>query len=354
MKNRIRKFNLEDTLKNIAKRHTDIFNPSNLADTVGVELMGKCHLDENGDADPEHFGYIEIRKFKEFMKFKEKDDFSIDDIPYLMENLIPHLLRIKDEFKDDEFKKVSGGTIKQRDLYAGIFGEGIGDIPINRYFARHHKNANNDAQAVKECIALAETLLKAIDTISDEDIKAFAVDALLASLLFLLSQKEQGDFKGADVPDGTRGYTDEQLKEYEDTFKRIKELPQDGVYRRRFVCVYIDEEVYNRFYMPKEKEAGRIDTDEEGDPYTIAGAKEWDDHFNALCEEYGFPEYKRNRTDDYYNQTLSIAQARNGKLYNYISGGFEEEKDHIKILAKQYGIDPALIDRALYVLGDLV
>ena len=100
----------------------------------------------------------------------------------------------------------------------------------------------------------------------------------------------------------TRDFTDEQMKYREDFFNMRDALPKDNVFRKTFVTEYIDEEVYNRFYIPKEKELGRFDTDAEGEAYTPEGAKEWDKHFNDLCKEYGEEQYQRIYDDprEYY------------------------------------------------------
>jgi len=88
-----------------------------------------------------------------------------------------------------------------------------------------------------------------------------------------------------DIAGFTRGFTDEQMKYREDFFNKRNDLPKNNKFRRLFVETYIDEEVYNRFYLEKDKEEREL--------YTPKGAKEGDKHFNDLCDEYGEPEYKR-------------------------------------------------------------
>lgn len=125
---------------------------------------------------------------------------------------------------------------------------------------------------------------------------------------------------------GTRDFTDEQMKYREDFFNKIDDLPKDNVFRRAFVEAYIDEQVYTRFYEEKEKEAGRFDTDEEGDNYTPEGAKEWDEHYNALCEEYGETEYKRLYDDpsEYYTHISSEAKLYYMNEDNFTQKALEE------------------------------
>lgn len=96
---------------------------------------------------------------------------------------------------------------------------------------------------------------------------------------------------------GTRGFSDEQMKYREDFFNKRNALPKDNIFRRAFIETYIDEEVFNRFYLEKEKEAGRYETDDEGENYTPEKALEWDAHYNDLCLEYGEAQYKRAYND---------------------------------------------------------
>jgi len=121
---------------------------------------------------------------------------------------------------------------------------------------------------------------------------------------------------------GTRGFNDEQMKYREDFFKGIKTLPKDNVFRRTFVETYIDEEVFDRFYLEKEKEAGRYETDDEGENYTPEKALEWDAYFNDLCKEYGETEYKRIYSDpkDYYP-----TMTEKDRLYNKNENNFTRQ-----------------------------
>ena len=96
---------------------------------------------------------------------------------------------------------------------------------------------------------------------------------------------------------GTRNFNDGQMKYREGFFNGIKALPKDNIFRRAFIETYIDEEVFNRFYLKNEKETGRYGTDDEGENYTPEKALEWDAHFNDLCKEYGEAQYKRTYDD---------------------------------------------------------
>jgi len=112
------------------------------------------------------------------------------------------------------------------------------------------------------------------------------------------------------------------MKYREDFFKGIKTLPKDNVFRRTFVETYIDEEVFDRFYLEKEKEAGRYETDDEGENYTPEKALEWDAYFNDLCKEYGETEYKRIYSDpkDYYP-----TMTEKDRLYNKNENNFTRQ-----------------------------
>ncbi len=127
----------------------------------------------------------------------------------------------------------------------------------------------------------------------------------------------------------TRDFSDEQMKYREDFFNMRNALPKNNVFREAFVVEYIDEEVYNRFYIPKEKELGRFDTDQEGEKYTPEGAKEWDKHFNDLCKEYGEEQYQRIYDDprEYY----PYITAEDDLAYKHGSNFTEQVKAEIKV-----------------------
>jgi len=116
------------------------------------------------------------------------------------------------------------------------------------------------------------------------------------------------------------------MKYREDFFTRRDELPKDNVFRRAFVETYIDEEVYTRFYEEKEREAGRFDTDEEGENYTPEGARKWDAHYNALCDEYGETGYKRLYDDpsEYYTHISNEDKLSDKSDINFYKQALEE------------------------------
>lgn len=148
-----------------------------------------------------------------------------------------------------------------------------------------------------------------------------------------------------DAVANTRGFDEEQMQYGKSLFDRRDELPKDNVFRRAIVEAFIDEEVYNRFYIEREKGEGRYNTDKEGGEYTPEGAREWDEHFNALCEEYGEKQYKRNFDDAHY-----LGEWGEITLNNYpdemFYGGLEikklcEEADEV---FKREGYKPAFED----------
>ena len=103
-----------------------------------------------------------------------------------------------------------------------------------------------------------------------------------------------------DAVANTRGFSDEQTAYAESLFERRDELPKDNIFRRAIVEGYIDERVYDRFYLEEEIKAGRHGTDAEGGAYSPEKAKQWDEHFNALCDEYDEKQYKRAFDDAHY------------------------------------------------------
>lgn len=128
----------------------------------------------------------------------------------------------------------------------------------------------------------------------------------------------------------TRGFSDEQMKYGKELFDRRNELPKENIFRKTIVTAYIDEEVYNRFYLEREKEAGRYETKEEGGEYTPEGAKEWDGHFNTLCDEYGEGEYKRFFDDAHYRKAWDC------NLNNYPAVFLDEETETICREAEEF------------------
>jgi len=128
-----------------------------------------------------------------------------------------------------------------------------------------------------------------------------------------------------DLAGGTRDFTDEERAYREEAYKAIKDLPKDNIFRKVFIETYLDEEVYIRFYEDKEKEAGRYDTDEEGENYTPEEAREWDAYYNQICEETDEAEYKRVYDDPSMFYKTVTAQ---DKLYDKHSLGIQ--RDFIK------------------------
>jgi len=173
----------------------------------------------------------------------------------------------------------------------------------------------------------------------------------LLELIFIVSIRDIAGF--------TRDFTDEQMKYREDFFNKRNGLPKDNKFRRAFVESYIDEEVYNRFYGEKEEEARRYDTEEEGELYTPEGAKEWDKHFNDLCDEYGEGGYKRHFTDeDYKALERPPRKGRDALLLCHYPIGYNRAYQNIELkeIAQRHGVNEALINKVIQIvekdLGD--
>lgn len=204
-----------------------------------------------------------------------------------------------------------------------------------RYYIEHNKGIAKTLPPLDylfEVLKIADRLSK--KTPEDRDNAFRKANPKLTPFLDMLFANiftaEMGDFGG-----GTRGFSDEQMKYREDLFNRRNDLPKHNLYRRIFIEQYIDEEAYNRFYLDKEKEAGRYETEDEGENYTPEGARQWDDHFNALCKEYGEEDYIRNYSspDEYYR---NITPKDKLSSANYLNFTREILKD-LKALGKEAG-----------------
>lgn len=175
-------------------------------------------------------------------------------------------------------------------------------------------------------------VLQAVDNLKRDDENAKRKDPLFELFVLHMFQILVGEIAG-----GTRGFTDEQMQYREDIFNRRNELPKDNDTRRAFVENYIDEEVFNRFYEEKEREAGRFDNDDEGENYTPAGAREWDAHFNDLCKEYGEEQYciSYEHPDEYYYNITP-----EDKLYSMHSDRWGREMmKAVKAFQKEHNIE---------------
>ena len=173
--------------------------------------------------------------------------------------------------------------------------DAINDFQTIGVFKRHYLPMIKKRPTVDKVIAL----VTALDGLSEALKKDNAHQDLSAHLDIL---KAGLVLEMYEIAGGTRGFTDEQMAYREDLFNGLKALKTGDIFRRAYIETYIDEEVYNRFYLEKEKEAGRFDTENEGEKYTPAGAREWDGYYNALCQEYDTIEYRRDYTspEEYY------------------------------------------------------
>lgn len=324
MRNRIRRFNKDKpNIDDIVNEHEKIFN-----DKQGflVDAFGKIPLTKDGDYDEGRHDIIDIMNQRKFFDLARKKDFSEQDIDALM-GFFPSLIALKKAFNNKERPTPLD--------YAVFISERIGSLPVELYIDKHHAKTGNEKDNVIASIKLTETLLTKVLSITDEEIKALATKTLIEGLSFLEENRDRLTFGGFDLfYDSVGEYSKEQLKEMNETFKRRNELPQDNLYRRGFVRQYIDNAVYDRFYLDKNDLKA-----------TAEKCREWDGHYNALCEEYGEQEYKRNFNDAYYKQF-------DGKddllLCHYpISYALDQERaENTQAYVRRYGVNQELIDKA--------
>lgn len=251
-------------------------------------------------------------------------DFSRDDIPRIIDAIPSFTACLRD------YPLEKGGTMTAL-RFVVVIAERVGHLPVERYIDRHHAKKGTDRENAIESIELTRDLITAFMGIDNETLKALVIDELLGGLPFLEKKEGRASFGGFDLfYDEMSKYTDKDLKEMEDTFKRRDELPKDNAYRRDFVNQYIDSEVCNRFY-----------SDDYTLKYTPELGKAWDEHFNELCEEYNESEYKRNYTEKDYKAV------RCDLLCHYpVSWSRAGQKKDALHYAQKHGIDTAIIDRA--------
>lgn len=144
-------------------------------------------------------------------------------------------------------------------------------------YERHNKDilekftSSEDVTALIEALNTVGEILKDLET--PEDIKALLTYFFRLRLIVLSRQQKENAF----------------IKEL---FDRRNEAPRDNPLRQLFLHEYIHDKVYFRFYEQryKEMEARGEDPEdyEDNTPEGLERAnKEWKEHFNELCREYG-------------------------------------------------------------------
>jgi len=316
----MRQFNTDDKLRELlgeieAKQDRLMNNPTN---ETYIKMIGEGARIKPYPPDGEFKECLTEKELADCMEVLHFGDntLSKDDIPVLV-GFFPSLVSAIGKYSND-----TNGLIS-------VFAERIGGLPLERYRERNCEDKKKD---IAESIEIAEALIPEVLNISHTLFKARIIDTLLFSISRLESQKERLDFGGFDLfYDEAGQYTDEQRKEMLKTFERRSELPKDSTYRRDFVNQYIDNEVCNRFY-----------SDDYTIKYTPELGEEWDDHFNALCEEYNESEYIRAYTEkDYQGVKCEV-------LCHYPISCNEAKENNEKIkFARKRGIDPELVTIAI-------
>ena len=343
MKNRIRRLDKKDKpdidalLKDIeAKQGKILFD---LKDFSFTEKIGKVSTNGKGELDDNKIDIIDINNFDRFFDIARKGtDFNEKDIDALIE-LMPSMIKCKNSIDGDQ-------TIRPLDSVIMI-AERLGSLPFEIYIDKYHAKKGDEKENVNESIKLGNILIDKMLSVSDEEIKAVTLTTLLDNLYYLDKIKERLTFKGFDFSyDEAGSYTAKERKEAEATFKRRNELPKDNPYRKDFVTQYIDDEVYNRFYNGKDTVK-----------YTAELGREWDGHFNALCDEHKEPEYKRDFSDAHYKrlETNILTGEKKDDFflchYPLTDEPSMHEKD-LKEASRRYGIEPSIVSKSLALLDE--
>lgn len=336
MKNRLRRTPKEDIdalIKDIEAKQKKILGGKR--DLARVEAMGKIRLDKDGNIDENAPTLADLDNYHLFYDLINKGrdgEFIEADIEALKE-LTPSMIRLKNELL----------TVDKPVYLAGHIGEAIGNLPIDFYMHKHHEKGNDEKKVVSESLTIGNMLLDFALEIADEETRAFALHSLLNGLDWLTVMKDRLDFGGFDLSYEEAGqYSDDKIKKMEETFKRRGELPKDNAYRRNFVRQYIDNEVYKRFYS----DANEVE-------YTAEKGKEWDAHYNDLCDEYGESELKRHFTDEDYKDIERPHKKDKDALllcHYPLSYNGAEQAIELKETAKRHGIDEALINNVIQIV----
>lgn len=336
MKNRIKhskKQDIDALIRDIETKQKKIL--ASKRDLARVEAMGKIHLDKNGNIDengPTLEDLDNYHLFNDLIHKGQEGTFNEADIEAL-KGLMPSLICLKNEL-----------LINDRPVnLEGHIGEDIGGLPVNFYLHRHHKKGHDEKTLVSESLKIGNMLLDFSLEIGDAEIEAFALHSLLNGLDYLTVIKDRLDFGGFDFfYDNIDKYSDEDFKAIEETFKRRGELPKDNAYRKNFVTQYIDNEVYKRFYSDNNELL-----------YTAQKGKEWDAHYNDLCDEYDEDGYKRHFTDeDYKDLERPPRKGRDALLLCHYPLCYNRAKSNIELkeTAKRHGVDEALINKVIQIV----
>lgn len=255
---------------------------------------------------------MDIQKFDELLQeTKQRQMMLLRDDSTI--TWLQNMGELKEEYKDagDGIKVDSEKFLIFGQHYPmGIFGDVIPPL-----------------DTLLDFLSLLPRILKAIERYAPPEVKA--CQKIL--IFFFLYQM-------CDVAGWTIGTSENQKKYREDFFNRRNELPKNNIFRKIFVEGYIDKEVFgrfsqeicSRFYLEKEKETGQSNAGglAYAPTYTPEGAKDWDERFNRLCDEYGEAQYKRIYDDpkNYYSH-ITVDDRLSRKAWLQLAGEMVAEED---------------------------
>ncbi len=319
------KDNKRDYLKRFKARHERLLNDkwaSERVDLIGG--LAGIRLKKDGTLDLNAPDVVDVDNMhKAFDLCSNAINFGKGNIPTLL-GYIPSLILLSKNMQYEQHR------------FYQVLAEQIGDIPFDKYITKYPAKKGDELENALEALDLAKALLIAFETIKDENLKALVIRELIQGIEHLEKNKGRLECGGFDLSyDGVSEYAEKELKAMEETFGRRNKITKN-LYRRDFVTQYIDSEVCDRFFSNDYEQ-----------PYTPEKGREWDKHFNDLCDEYGEADYKRTRPDAFY-QTV-----REGLLCHFpitYEAGKIEERDNLLEVAELYGVGSDIIDRASALL----
>ena len=284
----------QDSVEKIRRAYNKAFN--NLNEDVTGEALSQVKLKADGTIDLEAGGLYELKTFYKIEGlFHKEGGFTIEDVP-VFANLL------KESLKGVKWSKETENAFEH---LAVLYGE---DVPFPDHYS------------YKQRLETSKAIIKALDNASPI-VKESFLSGFLWSASRSLIEAERKEFKGFDFDyERADEYSKKDLDEIERTFKRRNELPKDSLYRKEFVITYLDNQVYIRFFKDPDIK------------YTPEAGKEWDRHFNDLCEQYGEEHYKRSYSDEDYNSI------KNELLCQYPILNIHDRKDRKKETAKLLGL----------------
>ena len=327
----------KESWRNIRRNHEGLLRDSTAsvrADAFGMLIKYPTKKDGSFDGDAPDI--VDVENAVEFLTFARKKDFNEDDIETLLGYLESALYVFN--YKSKKAGGDKEAEAREKYLFFEPFASSFGEILFDK---RPTTEAENEG-----VITLGEAIIDALRGIKDEDFKARAILSTLSTMRMF--QDLRGTFTPdlkkitmAEVEDGFE--SEEKLRrKFESLFENRKTLRSatvsDRLYRKFLISAYIDERVFDRFFS----EAGE-------ERYTPARAKEWDTRFNELCDEYGETGYKRNFSDEHYQdyepskycpELCYYSTHLNGEDFN----AYDQEET--RLLAEHLGLGEDILKRA--------